>query len=215
MKQGLECRENLEVLMECARRQSEPEDALKAHMESCGPCRERWAAERALTTGLRGMRAHASGMRTPPAVRRSLMLEFAATQQFNAVQHRRAAAAGKAGRRWMWSLAAAAMILISTITVRELTSGLRRSAVAPEVQAEIQTEAQQEGFIEVPYAPPLARGELIRVVHTELEPAALASLGVNVDPSWTAELPADLLVGQDGFPRAVRVSDEYAGTGGF
>jgi len=184
-------------------------------MESCAPCSERWAAERELTTGFRAMRAHASGMRSPPAVRRSLMLEFAATQQFNAVHHGRVAVAGKAGRRWMWSLAAAAIILISTMTVRELTSGLRPSAVVPEVQPEIQTEAQQDGFIEVPYAPPLARGELIRVVHTALEPAALASLGVNVDPSWTAELPADLLVGQDGFPRAVRVSDEYAGTGGF
>jgi hypothetical protein len=36
---------------------------------------------------------------------------------------------------------------------------------------------------------------------------------VSVDPSWTTQLPADVLLGQDGMPRAVRVSE--ADNGGF
>jgi hypothetical protein len=71
-----------------------------------------------------------------------------------------------------------------------------------------------EGFIAVPYVPPLATGEMLRVVHTELNPAELASLGVNVDPSLTAQMPADLLLGEDGMPRAVRVADTSSESGG-
>jgi hypothetical protein len=90
-------------------------------------------------------------------------------------------------------------------------------------QAEVQSDAdvsedgdgQYDGFIPVPYVPPLAAGELVSVVHTELYPLELARLGVSVDPSWATELPADLLVGEDGFPRAVRVSDEYSEEKGF
>jgi hypothetical protein len=76
-------------------------------------------------------------------------------------------------------------------------------------------DGQYDGFIPVPYVPPLAAGELVSVVHTELYPLELARLGVSVDPSWATELPADLLVGEDGFPRAVRVSDEYSEERGF
>ena len=68
-----------------------------------------------------------------------------------------------------------------------------------------------DGFIAVPFVPPLAEGELVRVVHTELHPATLAGLGVNVDPAWVTAMPADLLLGEDGFPRAVRVSNEDSG----
>jgi hypothetical protein len=74
---------------------------------------------------------------------------------------------------------------------------------------------EEEGFIPVPFVPPLATGEMVRVVHEELNPAALASLGVSVDPSWTTQLPADVLQGEDGMPRAVRVSEVSSGNGSF
>jgi hypothetical protein len=63
-----------------------------------------------------------------------------------------------------------------------------------------------DGFITVPYSPPLAPGEMVRVVHTDLYPESLASMGVEVDPAWTGELPADVAVGEDGLPRAVRIT---------
>ena len=79
----------------------------------------------------------------------------------------------------------------------------------------VQADADADGFIPVPYAAPLATGEFVKIVHTELDPAALASLGVSVDPSWTTQLPADLMEGEDGMPRAVRVSSESSEGGGF
>jgi hypothetical protein len=64
-----------------------------------------------------------------------------------------------------------------------------------------------DDFIAVPYTPPLAPGEIVRMVHAEFYPEALASMGVEVDPSWAGELPADVVVGEDGLPRAVRITD--------
>jgi hypothetical protein len=64
-----------------------------------------------------------------------------------------------------------------------------------------------DDFIAVPYTPPLAPGEMVRVVHADLDPDALASMGVEVDPSWAGQLPADVVVGEDGLPRAVRIAD--------
>jgi hypothetical protein len=200
MKIVLDCSAATERLVECARRRCAPDRALKSHLDICLSCLDRWESERALTAGLRIMQAQASSRRSPETDRATLMDQFAA-------QHRKPAA-----NRWLWSLAAAAVVLISTVVVRDLTYP---AVMGPVVVAEEQADPQQEGFIDVPYAPPLASGELTRVVHTELQPAELASLGVNVDPTWTTDLPADLLLGQDGFPRAVRFSKEFAGEGDF
>jgi hypothetical protein len=195
-----DCGAATEKLVECARRRAAPDKALKSHLDVCSSCLDRWEAERSLTAGLRLMRIRASSGRSPLAARTALLNEFAARRHKPAATY-----------RWLWSVAAAAVLLLSVVLVRDLAPVPRIGVVAVEEPA----DPQQEGFIEVPYAPPLAQGELIRVVHTELQPAALASLGVNVDPAWTAELPADLLLGQDGFPRAVRVSNEFSGEGGF
>jgi hypothetical protein len=200
MEHFADCNAATERLVECARRRAAPDKALKSHLDACTACLDRWEAERSLTAGLRLMRIRAASGRSSVDARTALLNEFAA-------RRRRPAAS----RRWLWSLAAAAVLLLSALMVRDLTPVARVSLAAAEEPA----DSQQEGFIEVPYAPPLAQGELIRVVHTQLQPAALASMGVNVDPAWTAELPADLLLGQDGFPRAVRVSNELSGEGGF
>jgi hypothetical protein len=64
-----------------------------------------------------------------------------------------------------------------------------------------------DDFVAVPYAPPLAQGEIVRVVHTDLYPEALASLGIGLDPSSAGDTPADVVVGEDGIPRAVRITE--------
>jgi hypothetical protein len=63
-------------------------------------------------------------------------------------------------------------------------------------------------FVAVAYAPPLAAGEFVSVLRTELQPTALARMGIYVDAASTNAIPADVLVGEDGFPRAVRVVSE-------
>jgi hypothetical protein len=64
-----------------------------------------------------------------------------------------------------------------------------------------------DDFVAIPYTPPLAQGEMVRMVHADMYPEALASLGVAVDPEWTGNMPVDIVVGEDGMPRAVRMSD--------
>ncbi len=64
-------------------------------------------------------------------------------------------------------------------------------------------------FVAVPYAPPLAAGELVSVVRTELQAPALARMGFDMDAAGLARyagaVPADVVMGDDGLPRAVRV----------
>jgi len=63
-----------------------------------------------------------------------------------------------------------------------------------------------DDFIAVPYTPPLAQGELVRVVHADLYPEAFASMGIDIDPASASNIPADVVVGEDGIPRAVRIT---------
>ena len=211
----MNCSSAMEKIPECARRRMEPESALAAHLKTCQACGELWESERNLTAHMRMIRIASAGRRSSAGSREALMRQFA--------EKHRAASNG----RWLWSLAAAAAVLLALILIqgaerksRPVVAGQSAGAAA---QAEVQSDAevqedgdgQYEGFIPVPYVPPLAAGELVSVVHTELYPLELARLGVSVDPSWATELPADLLVGEDGFPRAVRVSDEYSEERGF
>lgn len=202
----MDCTSAIDKAVECARRRAEPGAALNAHLRACEPCRERWEVERGLSEQLCMLRIGASARRSPAARQDALMRQFAA-------RHR-----GVSQNRWLWSVASAAVLLVAFVLVGDVARRdlVRKAPVAAGAEtaddgaeaqsAELQTDGQYEGFIAVPYVPPLAPGELVSVVHTELYPAALASLGVSVDPAWTTGLPADLLIGEDGFPRAVRVS---------
>jgi hypothetical protein len=211
----MNCSSAMEKIPECARRRMESESTLAAHLKTCQACGEFWEQERNLTAHMRMIRIASAGRRSSAGSRDALMRQFA--------EKHRAASNG----RWLWSLAAAAAVLLALILIqgaeRKSRPVVASQPAGAAAQAEVQTDAdvsedgdgQYDGFIPVPYVPPLAAGELVSVVHTELYPLELARLGVSVDPSWATELPADLLVGEDGFPRAVRVSDEYSEERGF
>jgi hypothetical protein len=162
-----------------------------------------------LSDHLRTMRIAASGRRSSAASRDALMRQF--------VEQHRAAA----NHRRLWLLAAAAAVLLALFLGQHRWERRPQTPV-DDPQGDVQQagdfqqgDVQYAGFIPVPYVPPLATGERLSVVHTGLYPAALASLGVTVDPAWATELPADLLVGEDGFPRAVRVSIDDSDERGF
>lgn len=154
---------------------------------------------------LSALRSRFAGARSSPESRESLMRRF---DQQRVVQQGR--------KRWAWALPMAAALLFGMVLLRHSPQpvhfAMNTSVQDPAYLASSNLEssdAQDEGFIAVPYVPPLASGELVRVVHTELRPSALASLGINVDPTWTTGIAADLLMGEDGFPRAVRLSNEF------
>jgi hypothetical protein len=155
-----------------------------------------------LDESLKALRAEARGLRSSPESRDFLMARFEARNRTRSTP------------KWFWSFAAVAAALVAGVVAIP-----HKTPVAPAVEvasdsSDAAADPDSEGFIAVPYVPPLATGEMLRVVHTELNPAELASLGVNVDPTLTAQLPADLLLGEDGMPRAVRVADTSSESGG-
>jgi len=143
----------------------------------------------------------AARVRRPAEARRNWILS-----EFEAAQLRSIRPALK------WAIAAATAILLLAIGFVELRrSGIQRTLNAPQsIIAQESPEIEglpidSAGFIAVPYAPPLATGEFVSVVRTELQPTALARMGIYVDAGYTADIPADVVVGEDGLPRAVRL----------
>jgi predicted anti-sigma-YlaC factor YlaD len=206
------CKERIPEIVEYARRRAEPEMETRAHLATCSACGERLEAERQLTSQFRIMRIRAAARRPLEARRESLMRDFAR-------KHRPAPMPA-----WVWALSAAAVLLFAAVLGHATRNRVRVNAVpaSPAIRThgvraqqtilyEASTDASalsgDEDFIALPYAPPLAAGELIRVVHADLDPDVLASMGIDVDPSWASELAADVVVGEDGLPRAVRIVD--------
>ncbi len=106
-----------------------------------------------------------------------------------------------------WLLSAAAVLLLTVAVGYGWRISQRPQAMEASVET-LEDVADDNGFVAIPYAPPLATGEFVRVVETELQPIALARMGIYVDEADSSEIPAELLLGEDGFPRAVRVIEE-------
>jgi hypothetical protein len=202
------CSEHVMELVECARHRTEPDRQLRAHLSICAHCSERWDRERQLTAQFRAMRIQATALRSKGAQRESLMREFARIHRRPPLQR---------AQRWVWTLAAAAALLFAVFAGHEAGKRSIRKVSPAAVrihdesvlyEASLDASAlSSDDFIAVPYTPPLVPGEMVRVVHADLYPEALANMGVEVDPSWTGKLPADVVVGEDGLPRAVRIAE--------
>ena len=192
------CREWTVELVESARAGQLPPPELQNHIRYCARCAERWEDERRLSARFQAIREAAAARQPSPIRRQQLLLELERAHQGGF-------------RVWArWALSAAAVVLV----VIAVAHDRRYRAVSPAPQPALlamptdsasDVAAGESGFVDVPYAPPLATGELVRVIRTELEPAALARMGLDVDSADGAEIPADILVGEDGFPRGVRV----------
>ena len=133
---------------------------------------------------LAAIRGAAASLRLPEVRRERIMREFAETRS-------------RARVSWRFAVAVAALLV--------MTIGIGRDWRAAPDYFE---EAADEGFIAVPYAPPLAAGEFVKIVRTELQPIEIARMGLPVDMAHAADIAADVLVGEDGLPRAVRVIEE-------
>jgi hypothetical protein len=206
------CEKSNPELIECARGRGILNHALEAHLAACETCRDRWEAERELTSHLRAMRIAS----VPPSIEWSkaiLMREFDASRR----RDRQV--------RWMWAMSSAAILVLSVVAVRDVW--VRPGAgqnVTGIVKAQTYTpreypqeafapaeEAGEKGFIRLPFALDPAPGETFEIVRTQLDPAQLTRMGVSVDPSLTGTLQADVMVGEDGLAQAVRLSNDDEG----
>jgi hypothetical protein len=199
-------------LIECARGHAIPNHFLESHLAACESCRDRWEAERDLTSHLRAMRIAS----VPPSIEWSkavLMREFDASRR----RERQV--------RWMWAMSSAAILVLSVVAVRDVwvrpgagqnVTGIVKAQTYtpreyPQEEFAPAEEAGEKGFIRLPFALDPVPGETFEIVRTQLDPAQLTRMGVTVDPSLTGTQQADVMVGEDGLAQAVRLSNDNEG----
>ena len=190
-----DCRRWISEVVECARSGSRPSGELHEHLAGCPACSERLEDERRVTVEMSVAREAAGPLRLPAARRAEVMRRFE-------TMHRSSV------RPWMKVVLAAAALLLLAIGLLNTIRPQKRLA---EAGGDLESLTADSGFVAIPYAPPLASGEFVSVVRTELQPTALARMGFYVDAGYTSSIPADVVVGEDGLPRAVRVVE----TAGF
>jgi hypothetical protein len=159
--------------------------AVLAHVQHCRRCAAVLANQQALS---RGLRALADSAEVPA----NLALEGRLLDGLS-VERARGAASWRAGAL---KVAAAILLVVGGLfgAWRDLTRVQRQAPPASE-------------FVPWPGAaalPPFESGELIR---TKLPAEVLPALGFQPVPSALEQVPADLLVGQDGLVRAVRLAN--------
>jgi hypothetical protein len=103
----------------------------------------------------------------------------------------------KRSRAWRWAIAAPvlATVLMAVVFVRQ---------PAPTASS---GQPAQGKFIPIPYVVPLAPYERPSIVHMDVPVAALIAAGFRMDEPAGASVPADVLVGQDNRPLAIRFQE--------
>ena len=179
-----------DAIVDAARQPGEPGAALDAHLGSCAGCRARLDRERELTAGLRALAASTAADRPSAALEERLLAAFDAHH-----------AAGR--HRWRPLVAAAAAVLIVAGVVSRAWDAYQEAH-----HAAAQTAAVSSEFVPWPGAralPPFESGQLVR---TELPASVLPLLGLTTTDVTGTTVAADVLVGQDGLARAVRLAHE-------
>jgi hypothetical protein len=201
------CKDRVLALVECARRGAEPDGALKGHLAVCESCAARWEAETALAGEFRAMRAQAMVNERESQMRRdartaALMVEFS-RRRGPVMMPARAVS-------WGWVLSAAAALLVAIGVGYGLGMRARHQAAEPGPAGVVYEALSEDSFVALPYALPAVPGELVSIVHADLAPEELAGMGFDVDPDALADgsggIQADVVVGEDGSPQAVRIT---------
>jgi len=108
--------------------------------------------------------------------------------------------------RWLRYWPMAALASAAVVLIVAAVNPVRTGRQAPLLSRAAQVEPPNE-FIVVPGAaalPPMESGSLVRL---DLPVSVLPSLGVTPPSTRASAVTADLIVGQDGLPRAVRLVD--------
>jgi hypothetical protein len=188
----LKCDLVLDVIVDFARGVPLPESTatlVESHIQGCRTCAARLQRERELSSGLKAVAGLTAAARPAPEMEQRLLEAYAVT-------HAQASRARTYSRVWR---AAAAVLLIaaglSTWSVWDVQpAGPANAARGP-----------YDEFMPLPIASALPALESGVIVRIELPVAALPRYGVAIPDTARREVEADLLVGQDGQPRAIRL----------
>jgi hypothetical protein len=145
-----------------------------------------------LSSAMNRLSAECATAQPPPEIEASILTEFDRER-------------GRKRRSSILALGAGAIAAsIIAILILEYRPFVRRPAHVIYVSGEVRESEQP--FVPIPYLAPPAPYERIEVVRMELPVAALIAAGLSLrtaDPG--ARVEADVLVGQDGRARAVRL----------
>jgi hypothetical protein len=222
---GLSCREFERPLMDRAR--NRPMDAavrmaLTAHLEICASCSGAIERQIRLSEAMEALAERTADASAPPSVERAILLEL------NAVH-------GQGRRRWIYAGAGAALAASvamalwlgsarapkkiearvtpapAAVMQAAVTAPVETAPVAAPVKRAPKRRVKpalkpEAPFVAIPYTPPLDPRERVDVVRMDMPVAALIAAGLPVgaaDPA--SDVRTDVLVGQDGRARAVRL----------
>lgn len=195
---------------------------LHAHLDDCPSCAA-WADDsRALGAALAAWAADTSTTGAPARVEARLVEAFRAERALRSAPtipgHVPTSSAGlrrggvaRVPPAW-WAVAAA--LVAGVISGAELVrTGLVGHPTVSAGQRSLvlaSLDDEDSGYVTIASAPPLLSGDPMPVVHVSMTRAALASMGVHVvNPGeWTEEIDVEMAVGEDGIPRAVRITNE-------
>jgi anti-sigma factor RsiW len=192
-------------------------ERLRAHLERCAECAARLERERRLTAALKAMASAEPPSARAAVIEAELLAAFAgqrssSERQSPAPRTRSMAPAVRMG------LAAAAVLVLAVAawqgaarwtspedTVGGSGAGPARLAARPEARPVPAGGGQALQFVALPTAIGLPALESGRIVRVQFPAAELPAYGFDVSPQPAAgAVEADLLVGQDGQPRAIR-----------
>jgi hypothetical protein len=182
----------LDVLVDFARGVPLPQTTaslVESHLESCRTCAARLQRERELSAGLKAVAGLTSAARPAPGMEQRLLDAYA-------VMHAQASRTRTYSRVWR---AAAAVLLIAAGLSTWSVWDVQRAAPANAARGPF------DEFMPLPIASALPALESGVIVRIELPVAALPRYGVAIPDTPRREVQADLLVGQDGQPRAIRL----------
>ena len=197
------CREWRERIAGQVRGLSLPADReLNGHLQFCPSCADFCQEQQRLTEEFRILASSLAGNPTRLEMRARILEEF---------DRRQTPARRRPATLYTWAAAAVLLIcaLVGAGTWMRHRASVKQvvASASPQRTGRILSRvlAQNGGFVPVPFMPPLASGELVTVVRTKLPPAALLRMGLTTQNTDGSEVNAEVMMGEDGFPRAVRV----------
>lgn len=176
----MNCAERRERLIDVARGGDETGAEMRQHLAMCEECGRFLEEQRALGAALARIAEENAAAALPAGVEARIFAEWAP--------------------RGVWRPLAAAALAAA------LAAGLyvaRGPVGKPPARAEVQP------FVEIPYVAPLAPYERASIERWDVPVAALIAAGFEVRlPDAAGTVKADVLVGQDGRPHAIRLVQE-------
>ena len=204
----------------------------RAHAEVCPACASRFAQAQRLAAAVREVSSGSRSLSAPERIESHLLEAFRAQVPVAAPGSARSRRASRWPVVLAWAGSAAAVFTlafvllhpvpghrpspvarlasVATATPAKQPAPLRRPAVplarSLSVSEKNSNQRLASNFVPVPFSGGLASGDPALIIRVQVPRSALAELGYPVDESQGSGLvQADLVVGEDGWPRAVRI----------